>query len=340
VSSWFETACQASVTATAAALGLSVATDGRSIGPCPGCGTQQRNNPGRSRDRRLRCRVDKERHWECCSNGNDGCGAKGSAVDLVAWVLLERALVKGDIEGWRRIRSWFGSPEVARMPPGAAKPLVTRPPGRLDRFELAQELFHFPRVDEDAEVAAWLQSRHLDPRAIADLELAFALPLGFRARWALFRGDWDRSGHRLVLPAYEADPDLPGQFRLGGVHARCVRPHGEGEKAASPLGVESRGLIWLTDPVHPWADGVPQRLITICEGATDFLALALETPAKRGALLGAWNGSACADIVTLIPTGWTVVLALHDDPGGAKQEGAWLRLLEGRANVRRYRWPK
>ncbi len=340
---WLQTARNMLVITAAAALGFQVAPDGLSFGACPSCGEEFRNNPGRSHDRRYRCAA-RERFWACYSNGTDGCGARGSAVDLAAWKLLGRPLVAGDVDGWRVVGAFFRGDSVAfvQAPPFRTPP-PSKPRPRLDRMALARDFFDFRRADEDAEVAGWLASRTLDATAIADQGLAFALPPGFRAEWARYRReDWDRTGHRLLLPAYEPDPDVAGQFRLAGLHARCVRPCEPGDKAAWPSGTGASGLVMLTDVVRPWDDGAGERLVTVCEGATDFLALALEAPAHRGAVIGSWSGSARELIAGLIPEGWTVVLALHGDDGGANQERAWVRAFADcgkHHHLRRYVWP-
>ena len=89
MSGWLDDAKRVPVTQVAAELGLTVARDGRSFGPCPGCGMATRANPGRT-DSRGRCAINGGR-WRCFSNGTEGCGAGGDAVDLVSYVVSGHA---------------------------------------------------------------------------------------------------------------------------------------------------------------------------------------------------------------------------------------------------------
>jgi hypothetical protein len=327
-----------SLVAVVPLLELKLAPDGRSFGPCPSCGAEHRNNPGRSHDRRLRCRIHEDRVWGCCSNGSEGCGAGGSVFDLVAWVLLGRPLVRGDVEAWRGVLAWL-SDERVTTPPPRPSPSALAPKTRLNPFKLARDLFHFPRVDADDEVATWLAARAIDPRAVADLELACVLPEGFHNSATTYRGrQWDETGHRLIVPMHEAHPDRPRQVRVASIHARCVRACDDDAKAAWPAGASATGLLMLTNPTSLWADGAARRLVTIVEGVPDFLTMALASPTQRGALIGAVSGSAQPETAALIPEGWTVVLALHDDDGGRQQRTAWEKALRGRVDVRHFNW--
>lgn len=340
---WLDAARAVPVVEVAAALGFDVRRDGRSFGPCPACDVRTRANPGRS-DRRGRCSVTRDGGgWHCFSNGTTGCGAKGDGLALVALREVGRPWASGDARATVAVRAWFVGNGLCddRVPvqaPGLVRVGQVAEPacGRPDATELAQLWFHAERADLDPEVAAYLRSRGLDPVRIADLDLARALPpFRFPAdwsepspAWARFKGrPWSVTGHRLILPAWEADPARAGRLRLASVLARCVRPCGDRDKAANPAGCDGRGLV-LAMGDDPLADGVARQLVTICEGATDFLTWALQPPAVRGALLGSWSGSAQHSTAALVPSGWTVALAHDNDAGGETLANAWRREIQ------------
>lgn len=339
---WIDSARAIPVAEVADALGLDVAADGRSFGPCPSCGALRRANPGR-RDRRGRCRVyPGGKGWACCSNGTDGCGARGDGLTLVAWQLTGNVWSRGDRATGDRVRAWFAShgwtphagafgtrkiQRPTRFTPDAAEDLP-----RLPAADVADVWRMGAPVSIDPKVAAWLAGRGLDPKRLAALDLARALPRTVRLpAWARSRGQpWTDSGHRLIVPAFEPDDTTAGALRLASLHARCVRPCAPGEKGAWPAGASCRGLILATSADAPTRAGEARQLVTVVEGVPDFLSLALWPTEARGALLGGWSGSATAATAELIPRGWTVALGHHDDNGGDKQANAWARVLAGR----------
>jgi len=331
---WLDSAGTAPVAEVAAALGFTVQGDRQSFGPCPGCGEATRANPGRS-DPRGRCRVYSGGDgWACCSNGTDGCGAHGDGPGLVAWRLTGGPWRAGDSDTAAKVRAWFVgggfcdvlAPMLPR-PSVPAAPVPARPPA----MEVAGLWFGCRNVADDPEVAAYCAGRSFDPAALHDL--ARALPAdGPLPPWARFKGrSWRESGHRLIVAAWEPDPARPGCLRLASLHARCVRPCDDGDKAACPAAGPGSGtgmvLAADDDALH---EGEARQLLTICEGVPDFLAWALRPAAMRGALWGSWSGSASAQLATMVPAGWTVALAHHNDEGGDKQAAAWKRQLEAR----------
>ena len=340
---WLADARRAPVADVALALGLDLAADGRSFGPCPSCGEATRANDGR-RDRRGRCRVFPDGGgWACCSNGSDGCGAHGDALSLVALMVAGGPWTRGDVATGEAIRDWYatrgwceaadGAPPArpATRPP-RARPTSLAAPTRPPPLEVASLWFRCLPVSADPEVAAWLEGRGMDPGEVAGADLARALPCdGLLPRWTRYRGrSWRDTGHRLVVAAHEPDPDRPGLLALASLHARAVIDCDAGDKAAWPAGASAAGLIMAADPWAPMADGEARGLVTICEGVPDWLTLALAPATARGALIGGWSGSATPATAAMVPAGWTVALLQHDDAGGDRQANAWRELLPGR----------
>ncbi len=338
MSAWLEDAKRVAVTVIAAALGLTIGRDGKSFGPCPNCGELTRAGSGR-RDVRGRCAV-LGLGWHCYTNGSAGCEASGSGPGLVAFVLTGGPWHSGGTATASLVRDWFArhgwcepaadarcaSPPRRHVPSVLPEP----PPLRPDRYEVAQVWFHAPAVTADPEAAAYLAGRGFDPEHVAELDLARALPADLSPAWAR-RGwrTWQESGHRLIFGLWEPDPTMPGLLRVASVHARCVGTCDDSEKASSPQGCSHRRLV-LTAGDDFLADGRAQRLLTICEGPIDFLALALQPAAMRGALIGGISGSASGEILALVPTDWTVAVATHADGGGDQQAIAWKREIERR----------
>jgi hypothetical protein len=250
-------------------------------------------------------------------------------------VLTGGPWIKGDRAATARIREWFatildvaGDRPFVRPRAPAATPRPRRPPS----FERTALWFGCWNVNDDAEVAAWLAGRGIDPNSIAALDLVRALPPnGPLPDWCQFKGtSWRMSGHRLIAPALEPDPDRPGGLQLASLHARCVRACAPSDKAASPAGFDGTGLVLAEDWEDPMRAGRGRRLVTLCEGVTDFLALALQPSSMRGALLGTWSGSARPELAALVPPGWVAALAHDGDAGGDQQAAAWRRPLEAR----------
>jgi len=198
-------------------------------------------------------------------------------------------------------------------------------------------------VTADPLVAAWLSNRHdgpLDPALVADLDLARALPADLLdlPRWAWCGGPWTATGFRLILQAWEADPDAPGRLRPASLHARNVLADGAG-KGAFPFDCDGRGLVFATGP-DPAANGLP--LVELAEGVPDWLRLAMaraERPeGRRSAVWGVVNGSATPELAELVPDGWTVAIRTHADPGGDRYATKWRDLLAPRGcTLRRQR---
>ncbi|TAH34302.1 MAG: hypothetical protein EYC70_15235 [Planctomycetota bacterium] len=195
-------------------------------------------------------------------------------------------------------------------------------------------------VTEDAEAAAWLRSRDLDPQAVQHWDLARALPgSGPLPRWTrCAEGTWRETGHRILLRAW----NTCGRF--ASIRARAVRLP-EPAKSLAPCGFSTAGLV-LADPlgVQLLAEGPPRwwrRLeVVISEGDPDFLMRASsqpeyipEGPAHFGIVAGSWS----AALASRIPDGSRVALWTHQDSAGDRYAAEIVATLSGRCKLYRKR---
>jgi hypothetical protein len=349
---WLDDARRVHVLDLAAELELAVALDGKSFGPCPGCGEVTRG-----KDKRGRCKVLGDgKGWKCYSNGSDGCGAEGDGPALVAWRLTGKPWGKGDQATSATVREWYAArrwcepwqehgaplPALRTVAPPAPRPAV-EPPARPPLAEVRELWQRCVPVTADPEVAAWLTGRAdgaIDPAAVAALDLARALPaeLDNLPRWARCAGrSWAEGGYRLLVKAWEADPEHPGRLRWASLHARAVRPGCE-PKGVWPAGAGAAGLVLATG-ADPLAHGLP--LVELAEGVPDWLRLVLDRGARcakgdRPAVWGVTSGSAIPAVAGVVPEGWTVAIRTHDDQSGDKYAARWQELLTPRGcNLRR-----
>ena len=332
MSTWFDQAREIAVVDVAAALGLDVRGDHQSFGPCPGCGEATRANKGR-RDRRGRCTVFAGgRAWKCRSNGSDGCGAQGDGLALASLVTAGQPHRELDShEDWRPVRDFYAQygwcdpeedrPAPVRVPRKLPPARREDPSGQRPPLEEVLRLWAASvPVDRDAEGAAWIRLRGWDPVAFAALDLVRVIPADAELpRWAAYRDrvPWTQSGHRLLIRAFEPDPDEPGRLRWASLHARNLQADCDpGDKAAWPaMGTGSgAGLVMACgdDLAH---EGAERRLVVVAEGVPDFLEWA-HRPGRDYSVLGVWSGSATPGVAELVPDGWDVALRQHADKSG------------------------
>lgn len=345
MNAWLDRARAESIVATARRLGLTIGRDGKSFGPCPCChratrASEQSQKEGR-REARGACAISGRNRWKCYTNGSDGCGAEGDVVSLACWHLTGRGKWSaGDRETSSRLQAFFANGDSAPdAQPFPAAPVDTVAPRRPPTDELHKLLYVISRpVVEDAEVAAFLKDRALDPAYLARHYLVRALPKNaYVPRWARIGGAyWSRSGHRLLVPMWAPDPNRPGRLRLASVRGRQVDLTAKGEKAASPAGLDVRGLVFASGP-EALLDGEARSFATYAEGEMDTMSLLHEPQELRGAVLGVIPGSASEENVAMIPQGWTAVVATHADKGGNAMAMRWLIMLE-KAGIKRRRF--
>lgn len=275
--------------------------------------------------------------WHCF-----GCGVGGDVVNLHTRMAGRHGEPGAQIAAARELAALFG---LAISPGGTPRPRAERPPPAPGKS--------YPPADEVAaawnaalpvcdvpEAGAWIRSRGLDLRWVADLDWVRALrPGATLPSWARGpRGPWVQSGHLIITQGY----DHTG--RVASLHARCVAVGGPPDgmpKGLWPAGHRSAGLVM--------ADGAGRDLlqrhylpdtvgtVVLTEGLPDWLTIAARPHAVRvyGApplwVWGVGAGSATADLANRVPVGASVVVATHADRAGERYAAAWYHLLPGRS---------
>jgi hypothetical protein len=303
----------------AARVGLHLARDSRHVYPCPACREERRAR----NDDRLGPVWISDHAWGC-----QRCGARGGAVALACWALVGARLAKGDPR-WRDVLRLLEARGLADIEPAPPPPPAPRPRPAADELRALWAASVAPAAD--AEVAAWLRSRGLDPVAVGGL--ARALPPDVAApRWASFRGHPWTAGWRLLLPSFAASG------RAESFRARWVRPADDlppgGEKAsAASAGVGSAsGLVLATPEARRLLSGSAPGPLVIVEGEPDFLTWATRWP---GAVVGIWNGAWQPDLAARVPDGTRVVLRTHHDATGDAYAARIAATLAGRCQIER-----
>lgn len=242
---------------------------------CPGCGRERRNasTPG---ERRGAIGIRPEgTGWRC-----HPCGRSGDALDLVCYALGGARFRDLDGGGRNEVRRWLEGGAPAALYGSRHVETHARPPEYPTRDAGALWRACGP-VSRDAEVAAYLRSRGIDPAAVERLDLARALPLGERPTWARHRLDdgpaqpWAASGHRLIVPMR----DLDGGGR--NVNAREVRPTA---RKSTACGARA-GLVMMT----PRAFDAAVLVVREGEGEIDYLETASTGAPTVGVVSGAWT---------------------------------------------------
>lgn len=293
----------ADVLSVATELGIEV-VDGRGTSPgsfaCPSCGEATRHGERR----RGACGVTPNgAGWRCFE-----CQETGDAIDLVALALAGSKFARLGDAGRDAVRAWIqrhlGLPAsqtaAAPRPPKlrVVRPRPEYPPATLIRSIWTESV----RVDEDAEVSAWLTAKRIDVNRIADLDLARALSSRSQAA-----SKWATGGWRLVVPLR----DHTGAVR--SLKARRV-VDGDGPKSLSPGGFAVSGLAFfdpsITAPTRVW----------IVEGEKKFLQLSTRIDDGE-AVFGIGSGMYTPGLIARIPSDCEIVIATDADPkcqAGAK----------------------
>lgn len=250
-----------------------------------------------------------------------GCDATGDALSLVAvangldvraefrsvlraaaelaglWAIVQE-LETGDVEPER--------PKV--LPPRAETEPDVDYPAFADVVALLEEC---DPVTDDPVVANHLVWRAIDPELVADARLAVALPVGgLTPWWASFdRQPWTRTGHRMLLPVYDASGAL-----------RSVRAwrvvDGESPKRLPPGGCKAAGLF-LADPMAlAWLRGAPAIRTLIVEGEPDFLVAATWRMRERTAVIGILSGAWTPELAARFVPGQRVLVWTDRDRAG------------------------
>ncbi|MFO0679991.1 MAG: toprim domain-containing protein [Polyangiaceae bacterium] len=198
--------------------------------------------------------------------------------------------------------------------------------------EIAALLAQCSGVAASKDVAEMLVSRGLDPEFVDDLALAWALPKDANVpRWASYqRQPWTDTGHRLLLPVYDAD----------GVRRSVRAWHiaNEEPKRLPPSGRRAGGLV-LACPMGVAIlsganDGFPVPLeVVVAEGEPDFLSWATRSSDANESpvvAFGIGSGFWTAEHGKRVPTGTTVILRTDSNPAGDRYARSVAETLEGR----------
>jgi len=291
------------------------------LGPCP---LHEDGNPSFS----VRS-YDDGIGWTCFS----GCG-KGDAIELVA---RRHGLETRGADFGRVVEIAEG---LAGITPGRAlRPVVVRAPKPervlLDPDEVADLWASCIPANEDEEVAAWIRSRGIDRAHLVDRDLARALRRDAKVpAWARCGRPWTATGHRLVVPTFDA------RGRMVSCQARAIVPHrakAVWPKSPTPetlvaVGIfaDRLGRTMLETGVPDWWSG-PFK-VELVEGVPDFLTDAThfddetEAPAVLGFASGAWT----REIADRIPDGAEIIIWEHRDSSGTKFTDHILHTMKGR----------
>ena len=264
-----------------------------------------------------------------------GCDRSGDVLHLVAAVhgldvrrdfteVLNRAgELAGDARGDALVRP--------RMPPREREPERTYPPAD----ELACLWNQGGSVVADPEVAACLRGRGLDADHVHRLDLARALPVRAAVpAWASYkRQPWPRTGHRLLVPAFDAHGAMRSLRAWRVVDS-------DTPKRLPPAGHRLGGLV-LADAAGVallcGAAAAPEAVIV--EGEPDLLTwatwLAQHGRAGEVAVFGIFAGGWTTEVAARIPDATVVYVRTDHDEAGERYAAVINETLGRRCNVRR-----
>lgn len=203
-----------------------------------------------------------------------GCGGGGDVISLAAAVLGLDALAD-----FPRLLAELGA--RCGLAGDAARPLPVLPPLRPaapPSYPPADEVRDlFARclpVCDDPALSLALFGRALDPAIIADRDLARCLPPdGPLPAWARSaQGSWRASGHRLIVPLFDARGELVS------LHARTLAADAD-PKGLSPAGHSSAGLVMADEFARyvlahgwpAWWNRSEPLTFIVPEGVPDYL---------------------------------------------------------------------
>jgi len=345
---WIEQARAVSVPDVAEALGLRLDRSRRALRPCPKCGAERRGSGEKRGAVSIR---HKGRGWWC-----PRCNATGDALDLVAVHFHGDRLPALTTEQLAEVRAWYAQRgwcdddgdgwTPAPRPRPVTRPAEPEPLARPDEREVSDLWFTCARVTEDADVARWIAARGLNPGAVAERDLARALPEDLDVpRWARFGGTpWNRGGWRCVFPAWGPTG------RMESLRARSIEAHPpKGMKAAAAAAGEgsATGLVLADAAAREmlgtgsaptwWPAGAPLRLV-VTEGEPDFLTWATrygDAQDDAPGAIGVWAGGWTAEIAARVPDGARVTILAHADDKGDRYAARIFRDLAARCTVLR-----
>jgi hypothetical protein len=272
----------------------------------------------------------------------NGCGLSGDVFCLIAAV--ERLDVGRDFAAVLRRAIDLAGVDLERRPwtpRPRSRPPAPKPPPPVNEVRALWDACR--PCAADADVAAWLRSRAVDPELVDRLGLARALPVGLTgSRWTSYRGEadspvpWAALGYRVIVPMYNAAGDLCS------VRARYIgQPRSDLPKALPPSGHGCKGLamacpvaaIMLAVAGWPWW---AERRVVITEGEPDFLTWATrgEIPRKLAVLGVGGSGQWTEAIADRIPDDSLVIIRTDPDDAGDAYAAEIVASLRGRCRAR------
>lgn len=304
---------------------------------CPACHADRRHV--KSKDKRLAVGCGPEGGARCfeCGTGFSAFSVVSYAIGGGAWADLPDHK-RDEVREWGKRYAGIADGTPA-SPPRAAPRAVERPPAQYpDASDVAALVASCIRADEHDDVAAWLRSRALDPRDVSDAHLGYALGSGsVLPAWAQ---RWPASGHRFIVPLYDAT----GALR--SVLGRLVRPPREGErKSLAPAGFARAGLCVMDGRARQcfasptglpdWWDVRQRAQFVLCEGEMNAIGFATTCDADiHGPIaVGVFSGGWTHDHTRRLPRGADVVVWMDDDQGGDALEAPIMHSLAGRADL-------
>lgn len=301
--------------------------------PCLACGKGKRHTKGGS-DKRQAAKVVREGRGFWC----EPCGAKGSALDVAALLVVEKQTGLTPDE-WGKVRQWSAanglceadSREQGAAPRVAYKPPPPRPPApeleRLPVAEVASLWAECSRLDAApswaggmawcSEARGYLAGRALDVGTLATLDAARIAPPPDRYSWpAWWPSSWSKTW-RVAVPLFDA------KGVMVAMQARSIVASEE-KKTRNPLGsgVVSGTFFASAGGLEVLRGTYSGPGLVLVEGLTDYLAaaqLAAELePERRPAVLGVVAGSARSLVATNVKASCRLVVLTDNDEQGER----------------------
>ena len=321
---WIQAAERIAVTEVATRLGLTL-MKANSIGPCPSCAAKERG----SKDKRgaIGIRTD-NKGWAC-----HRCGAKGSGIDLVSFVIGASKFVDLPKESKDKVSEWFSGEikDGAVVSTEPTKLRGERPPLNevTELWKSSMQLHQLPNNDECID---FLKTRNLNLKALAKSGVVRFTPKRSDYIWP----EWWPAGRsnlwRVVVPAF----DESGKFV--SLHGRAIRSPESAPKTLWPKGYEAKGLFMPNRFAVKMLKGLDVELegVLFVEGLTDFLKCAAEVEdlGMKLAVLGGASGAFSSISKLSIPKNIKVYIGTDPDEQGREYANKIKQQLSDRISYR------